>query len=449
MKRFLSILLIVALLPGLLAVPAMGAEAAPASVYDLLNAVEYARSDSNGISSVSPRTSIWVEDAVYAEFSWTAPVAFEVDRVVLSLEAHKKPSSVKIWYGGQYVDFTYESSHSGVHYYFIDDLPALSPYRVRVVYDTGFTGTIALRSMHGYVDRAIEVSSCNYFTNVVVASPTSGWSEHIVNDSGSALLPVSSYWNGPYDYIQEEFMDYAECFYKVSSPIDYAQSASWLVYAVGDIGNVGVRLEKSDGSILYAVPSVVESCGDSQIVVTLSAYSHRLKIYRITADLQGYDLSNCVVTLSYEVEPVAFDTAIPYFWGFYSQLTACAFMPMQSDGGILPRFVSWLGSHLSEIEGSLDEIADAMQATSPGSEDYSDKMQDASDRLDNAAGVLDSVARPGFDSINSNLSGLVDSSSAALAIAPLSAIFSSSTLFPVFLLAFSLALAAYVLFGKR
>lgn len=449
MKRLISILLIVCLLPALLAVPAMGAEASPASVYDLLPAADYQITDNNGNAQSSTSPSGWFSNILSVDFVWEHTVSFTLERVYLGVKATTQPSDVQIWSGGKYVSCEMTSCANSIYYYAFDNMTAMADYKVRVKFDSWYTGTLAVTSFYGFVDNAIEVSSCKYFTNVVIASPTSGWSEHIVNDSGTALLPVASHWNGPYDYIQEEFMDYAECYYKVSAPIDYAQSVSWLVYAVGDIGNVGVRLEKSDGNILYAVPSVVEPCGDSQIVVNLSAYSHRLKTYQITADLQGYDLSDCVVTLSYEVEPVAFDTAIPYFWGFYSQLTACSFLPMGAPQGAIDRFIGWIKPHLNDIEGSLEEIAGAMQATEPGSEEYGDKMQEASDRMNNAASAMDSVSRPGPDSINTNISGLVDSSSAALAISPLRSIFSSSTLFPVFLIAFSLALAAYVLFGKR
>lgn len=449
MKRFLSMLLIVCLLPGLLAVPAMGAEAAPAAVYDLLTAVEYTRADDNGFYDISSRCSLYLTQSKTAEFSWVPPVSFKIDRIELAVQSGWRPMSVEIWDGGKFVECTYKSSYDGIHYFYLDGQSAVSPYRVRVTFMVPFTGTVALRSMYGYVDRAIDVVSCDYFTNVLVGDPVLGYRYLIGNDAGTSMLPVASQWDGPYEYVDDDVMLYAECYYKVTCLAGYAQSISYLVYTVGEIDNVGVRLEKPDGNIITAVSSAVEQCGDSQIIVDFQEESYRAKVYLISADLNGYDLSDCVVTLSYEVAPVHASAFLYYGQGFYSQLTAAAFVPMVSEDGMFSRFSSWLGSHLDDIQSSLDKIADSMTATEPGSENYADKMQDASDRMNNAAAAMDSVSRPGVDSINSNLSGLVDSSSAALAIAPLSSIFSSSTLFPVFLLAFSLALAAYVLFGKR
>lgn len=449
MKRLIPILLIVCLLPGLLAVPATGAEAAPVCVYDLLTAVEYNRSDSTGFSDISPRASLYLTKATYAEFSWVPPVSFEVDRIELAVESKWRPLFVYIWDGGKLVPCTHKSSYDGVHYFYLDGLSAVSPYRVRVIFAADFTGTVALRSVYGYVDRAIDVDKCDYFTNVILGIPSIGARQVLAVDSGQALLPVASQWDGPHDYSGDERMLYAECYYKVSAPIGYAQSISYLVYTIGEIDNLGVRIEKSDGNIVAAVSSSVEPCGDSQIIVDLNGEMYRCKVYQITADLIGYDLSDCVVTLSYEVVPVAAPGFTDVKWGFYSQLTAAAFLPMASEDGLFTRFTFWLGNHLDDIQSSLDKIADAMTTTDPGSDQIKDDLDQAGNELSGLGDVMNSVSRPDLGDVALDIDRIVPSSDLAASLSPLAPLFDNPYIFSTFSLSFLFALVAFVFFGKR
>lgn len=353
MKRVISIVLVLCLLPAALAVPALAAEAVPSSVYDLLSAVEYSRSDSNGNSSLSPRPSMFISKASWVEFSWVPTIAGPVDSGLIAVECSSRPASVQMFYGGSFVDLSFDHSISGVHYYKLFSIPAVSPYEIRVNFSSLFTGSVVILSMYGFSDNAIDVSTVNYFTNVIIGDPDLGFRSVEPVDSGSSMLPVASQWDGPYDYPEGEELLYAECYYKVSSPFDYGRSVSFLVYTIGEIQNVGARLETSSGTVIAGLTSSTQSCGDSQIVVQFDEEMYRCKVYVVSVDLQGYDLKDRVVTLSYEVAPVHSSSAVEWSFAFYSQLTAAAFLPLEPDPNLFSRFVLWLRGRFDDVTSTI------------------------------------------------------------------------------------------------
>lgn len=454
MKRVISLILVLCLILAALAVPAMAAEAAPASVYDLLTAVEYMRFDSNGNSSVSPRSSLWFQDGLYVEFQWVPTVDSNVSRVQLSLAAPSKPSDVLIWQGGSFVSMTFSASFNGVYFYTFVSLNAVSPYRVRVVYDSPTSGTVALRSMYGYNDNAIDVTSVDFFNNIFVGDPDLGYRAIVTGDSGTAPLPVAADWYGPYEfYGDNEQMLYAECYYKAAAPIGYAQSISYLVYCVGDIRNVGCRVEDSSGNIIAALPTIVEACGDSQIIVAMHEEMYRLHVYRITADLEGYDLTGRLISLGFEVEPVHSSAVWDYAWGYYSQLTAAAFLPPVTEPNFFSRFVYWLSGRFTDVTSSISnwgqKIVDALSPDDPGSDQFKDDLQQAEDELQNMGDVMDSVTRPDINSINPAVDNIVAPSDVTMMASPLVVVFDNPYILSMFVLSFTMALAGFVLYGKR
>lgn len=456
MKRVLSLLLALCLIPAALAVPVGAVDVFPASVYDLLTAVEYTRIDSNGNINVSPRSSFWIEKALYAEFQWVPTVDFPVSRIQLSITAPRKPSEVLIWLGGSFVPLNFSASSNGVYYYTYDSLAAVSPYRVRVSFDNACTGTVALRAMYGYNDNAIDITSVDFFNNVFIGDPELGYRDIVTGDSGTSPLPVAADWYGPYeygDYGDTEQMLYAECYYKVTAPIGYAQSISYLVYCVGDIRNVGCRLEDSSGNIIGALSSSVEPCGDSQIIVSFHEEMYRLHVYRITADLDGYDLTGRVLSLGFEVEPVHSSAAAEYGWGYYSQLTAAAFLPPETQPNFFSRFVSWLSGRFTDLNLTIEnwgqKIVDAISPSDPGSDQFKDDLQQAEDELSHMGDVMDSVTRPNINQINPDVDNIVKPADITLVASPLAVVFDNPYILSMFVLSFTMALAGFVLFGKR
>lgn len=353
MKRVISIVLVLCLLPAALAVPALAAEAVPASVYDLLTALEYTCSVSNGGLTVSDRPYVSVSNTSYVQFLWTSSVDFVADRIVIAVECDIRPTDVKTYDGEKYLSLTFDSSHNGIHYYSISGSSVFNPYRVFVSINSGYSGVVGLYSVYGFLDDAIDVSTVNYFTNVMIGDPVLGYREVESVDSGSAMLPVASEWYGPYDYAEGEELLYAECYYKAPAPFDYGQSVSFLVYTIGEIQNVGARLETSSGSVIAGLTSSVQACGDSQIVVQFDEEMYRCKVYVVSVDLQGYSLIDRVITLSYEVLPVHSSGALEWSYGFYSQLTAAAFLPLEAESNLFSRFVSWLRGRFDDVNATI------------------------------------------------------------------------------------------------
>lgn len=352
MKRVISIILVMCLLPAALAVPALAAEAVPASVYDLLTAVEYKITYPDGSSVLRSRASGYLSQDTYIEISWDPTVQAQLDRFVIGIQFASVPSKVEFYNGSVYVPLTYDSSAGGIHYFTMPGANYI-PYFVRISFDSPVTGHCFIRSFYGFLDNAVEVDIVDYFSNAVVGDPTLGIRSVLTVDNGSSMLPVASDWYGPYDYPEGEELLYAECFYKASAPLPYAQSISYLVYTIGDIRNVGARVENSDGNIIAGLSSVVDSCGDSQIVVEFYEEMYRCKVYTVTVDLEGYDLTDRVITLSYEVLPVHSSGFTEYGWGFYSQLTAAAFLPMQAEPNFFARFVSWLRGRFDDVTSTI------------------------------------------------------------------------------------------------
>lgn len=456
MKRVLSLLLALCLIPAVLAVPVGAVDVYPASVYDLLTAIEYTRIDSNGNTTVSPRSSLWIETALYAEFQWIPSVDFPVSRVQLSITAPRKPSEVLIWLGGFFVPLDFTASSNGVYYYTFDSLSAVSPYRVRVSFDSSVTGTVALCAMYGYNDNAIDITSVDFFNNVFIGDPALGYRDIVTGDSGSSLLPVAADWYGPYeygDYGDTEQMLYAECYYKTTSPIGYAQSISYLVYCVGDIRNVGCRLEDSSGNIIGALSSSVEPCGDSQIIVSFHEEMYRLHVYRITADLDGYDLTGRVLSLGFEVEPVHSSSAAEYGWGYYSQLTAAAFLPPESEPNFFSRFVSWLSGRFADLNLTIDnwgqKIVDAISPPAPDTGTMEDDFSDFGNEMGEMSDIINSMTKPNIDSVDPDVDHIVSRNDISLTAAPLRVAFDNPYILSIYVLSFTLALVGFVLYGKR
>lgn len=155
-------------------------------------------------------------------------------------------------------------------------------------------------------------------------------------------------------------------------------------------------------------------------------------LYCITIDLSGADR-----TLGYPI--------YIYFTGIYEMIWGYTFNCQYVNGSISvadTTQVTWWNRFTKFMDGLFgvdDSAADEFESQM---ESQGQEMQDAVDQLD-------TMQKPAVSDINVDLSGIVSNSDLTLAASPLSALLSNELFFSMTLISLTLALVAYVLYGKR
>ena len=115
---------------------------------------------------------------------------------------------------------------------------------------------------------------------------------------------------------------------------------------------------------------------------------YRLHSYIVTLDLSGYELTDKVISFSFEVSPVNGSSAMDYAYGYYAQVTAVSVMPVLPDSNILSLFSHWLHDRFDDLIGQIDywsnRILTALSPDSGQVDDFNEDLQDSNNDLNDS-----------------------------------------------------------------
>lgn len=156
-------------------------------------------------------------------------------------------------------------------------------------------------------------------------------------------------------------------------------------------------------------------------------------LYCVTVDLTGVDRT------------MAADPLYVYMTGFYDEFYGYSFTLQYVNGTVIvpdTSEVTWWNrftSFMTELFGGDTYEAD----------DFSSEMESQGAQMDDMVDQMDDVTRPDVNDIDIDLTDVVSNQDVTTYTAPLSALLSNSMFFSMTMISLTLALVAYVLFGKR
>lgn len=190
-----------------------------------------------------------------------------------------------------------------------------------------------------------------------------------------------------------------------------------------NVGSIDVQM---GGEAVPFETSVISSAGDDNVV---------LYIVSIRVDLT-------------KVNRATYKTLIVHITGSLSKGSAGNFGITSCKGLILAESMDPVTYWFTQLRGWFDELITVVGGGNDAS-GVQDNINAAVGELDQVQNVMDGVTRPELDAIDFDVSGLVDISAAATYGNIFSTLIDNQYMFNILMIAFILAAASFLLFGRR
>lgn len=482
-KRIVSFLLICSLV-FTFAVPASASGIVPDSIVDLYNAVDYQLYVHGNLMSTFSMPNISSPGAYNIEwrFSPSSTDLFKGLILTVRMAAGTTPSKLQVWVNGYYYDLELIHNDGEFYYYRFDaegSFMVSSGLRLYGEWSVAYKGYFNLVSIHGISDQAVNVDTVYGWSDWIGQSNT-GEQLIIPGSKASYTLPKAFEWYQEcIDGINDNSLciDYAAYYWRVDPADDLIDTMSFLVYALGDLYNVGVSIV--DGNNVSAIlPVSIDYAGETQVLFETEFAYERVKAYLITADVYGYDLADLEIQLSYCEHSSPYSAAIEMSDCNYSCLNSVAYIRTSSDQPWYVSFAQWLKTQFnnvisavsngfSSVIGWLESIAQdvhegfssvwetlqgiysALTGDQGAADDFNSELETQKGELEEITGALDSVTTPNVDDIELDFSGLKTGDNGEDFALFFSVFFSNEIFLGMALIGVTLSLAAYALYGKR
>ena len=449
MKRYISLALILVLLPFMLATPAR------ADTDDsFLNVLDFAVTDETGNNSISLVNGV-------ATASYTLPWRMStqyVDVLFTYYETTRQFDSVEVYHSNGSTllgSLTVERVNENVWRAFGN---ISSTYTTRLMLRFQITGAQGTHitiyrfniSPMTNVAQPIEgecLISAPGLVDTIIYRPTDPTNSRTwTSDGGSGSLLLSSD-----DWYLYDYLDF--CVYVKNST------------------KVGSVVCTFDGlSVPFTVTRIPESTPD----VLTSYYSIRVDLRNVNREIVTSSLGPCVkILLMFDSGPclvtvdsihglVSTDSVSPLaFW--FNQTGKWIFAQTSSITGSITglgdNINGMLTSMTNTILGSLHSIGNSIRsgvdqivaALSPDNDasDVNNKLQDSLGQLGDAGAVMDSISRPDMNQIDFNVTAMVPASGLSFMASIVNTVYDNDLIGPLMLIFCTMALASFLIFGRR
>lgn len=129
------------------------------------------------------------------------------------------------------------------------------------------------------------------------------------------------------------------------------------------------------------------------------------------------------------------------------------FMINAASGYVLLQDINPLYYYFEGVKGTLntgfDRVVEALSPESDVASGYKETAKQQGAQLDDITSAIGSTSKPDAAQLNFDMAGFVSTDAINLASTPIAALFQNEYIFTIFMMAITLAIVGYVLFGKR
>lgn len=455
-NRIIAIVLVVALIPCLLAVPVLAAGEKDTIINLMSDVGTYNFSSATGNMMGSSGCLAWIYDATSFSVEWYFPQFEFLDTVYFSIQCPLIPQSVYFDGDGDNEPgyATYLGSNGQIHNFSMYVGKNIGSAVITFNFSKIFSSQVSLISCFGTRSDAFSLNKVSLQNQALLydADDDKLYRYILENiNSASGTLPVST--SHLTNYVAElvdplvEGVLYVHINKDYGIPFDYADSISFVFTTSGSVKDVGFSLLDKSGNYV------------GQLDVDLKEFSYMKSVaghfpngtnmewpyymYSATVDLAGYDLSELNLSFFCTVDPV-YLTEYESYTGYYFGLTNVVLYPTIEDEPWYTRFGHW-------ITGGFNSVVDAIgNAFNPeGSSDLSQAGEDLSQSagdIDAAGDVLGSVDQPDVNT-GDLFGGFTNFDTGGLKV--LSCLTSNAQVTQMMIVVFTFSLAGYIFFGKK
>lgn len=313
LRRILPVLLILALVPTFMAVPAAAAPSTPRVHYNLFEGVTHFSFYKGGQlytdSLMSPTE--YSDGYNDVSFAWPNPFDVQYKEIYITVFSYKKPSSVTAYYSNnKTIEMVYLGAYGHYRQYRASIDSTVSRMRFDISFSAKYTGSIFISSASGFRDSSYmldnitaEVSGLFYYAPTATLHET-----YLAKKIGSSfdLYGTQSDANGELIQTQVELTVPSS-----SLAFDDISSITFLlvIFEGGQYNpdiNLQVVTQGTDNPLIIPVDVVTSGSFNNYEIVQNNEVIGVWPVvyYQLTADLSGIDLKNKDIRLNFDLDPV-------------------------------------------------------------------------------------------------------------------------------------------------
>lgn len=341
-------------------VPAHAADLPATAIVNLMDGAVFNLIKNDVITDVeyiSPTT--WQSNVSSLGFYWDFDNNTVFTNLYFTFYADHEPANVQLY--GEDIQFV--GSNGKYYTYKHSRLPSHDYIKLVAYWDQYLNTAFCLVSAYGCVENAENISKVNaqYGTYVVELDSVSYEDTH---SASNVSVPYSCSHSGSYPpgYKTLNSGDVRITVTPDQRDTDFAESASCVVGACYSlrVDECSAQIYK-DGKVI-AVPDVIISKQTPSSTLILGDYEYSILYYQVTADLRGYDLTDCYVTFNFSLDGTLRDEVNGYaaLWQFH--LNSLWFQPVYDEpDGFFATIKRSLELIRSEIGNRAADIIDAFR----------------------------------------------------------------------------------------
>lgn len=466
MKRIFVIVLSVALvLVSAFCVSAEGVQDSRTTATELLQADVYEVSCQDGdkvwMNSSYDRPELYIAQSKWVQYTWDASLfnlGFESLYMTFKVGTNMPPpSTVTLYsdiYQGRPFDGYLVTNSNGIYQYkFTIGGTTLSRLSVKVEWEGRVSGFTQIMSLKGFKNEVFEIDSASY--SYYHTFFQSNKIEQIQDDYGSNYLLPLTYHYEAVDYNDQIYMGRA--FYYLSQSqrkIRNPDSVVAFINAIDDEAEITVSLVDTinDNRVVTVLPYTVERVETRHTYdkyVSGQSYQWPISTYQVVIDTSSYDLAGYTIQICVEV----YDFTGSGGRAIWVQFDSAFSVPPVADLPWYRVFFGWISEKYDMLGDKLNNILAALLPDNSGFSEEKEKAQEKADEITEMNEFMASIpkADPGSEDIDFDMQQFLLPASASVTSGTVmtTILGPHSWVVTIFSIIFTLALVAYVFFGKR
>lgn len=455
-KRILPLLMILALVPSLMAVPAAAAEVDESKdgIYNLLVAKGYNlyRDGSLSVADNGFPQRYLSSTISSAAWEWNATtVADRIDTFYFTIMASTKPTSVKFKpyatspaYTATYLGST---SNGAYHQYKLEHYLNLGNVSVQCGWSGGYLGHFGITSFTGIRTTLSEsIETIDYVAKEVYATDDLIMQYDTVDSGTNSSLPWI--WHKSTKINDHSFdLRVASTLRPSQINLKWLQEIQFNVSSYGDSTFTASLIDKDNNPIADLPVTIVE--GERTTVLMQNGFEYPVMNYTVHVDVSNYDLSLYSLQLNSSVGKFTSSWDSGGMVSYYYQMTAILAIPEVYETPWYVAFYRWINESIVTVGDKITSAIDALAGIFGNNgelQQAGDAMSEQADSMQQANDQMNAVDKPELDT-DDLLGNFLDFNTGGLTI--LSSMTSNAFVPQLMVVVFTFALCGYIFFGKK
>ena len=444
LKRPLALALALVFFMGTLVPVTVHADDIPESVVNLLGPVNYKFYLNGSFYATYQDPFLFLSSVNDVSVMWDAEsMDFNYDHVYINIESDKQPSSVKFQcYNGFTIDAALAGFSGDVYQYRVDlNGTSITTIGVVVNYSTAYSGSFGILACYGMRQESVHVPVIDLFADADIVTADSITKKDVWCDYAKRPLSVGGLytdtWNDTTRFVGLNLNVLVKPDYL---PFKSIESITFLIETVEGEGQFNIYLQNYASLEYIPVSGVTVQKLDSGNFVYDGPYEWSTEWRTITVNLSEYDLTNTGVGLA------GFQEALDMYEGesgVYFKVHDVMITPIVEEPSTLRRVMNWFGAKLDAIKSAIIGVDDG------SADEFLGNVQDQQQQIEEVQSGLDELRKPDIGGVDVDLNSLNDSTAMNAAASTLGVFFNGFLPLRMMLVVLTLALASYILFGKK